>query len=301
MSKDTLFEIGSVTKVFTALLMAEMAERGELDVSKPLDQYLPPDFKIPSYEGQAISLEHLATQSSALPRLPANFSPADMMNPYADYSIEKLKQFLADYKLTRKPGTKYIYSNVGFGLLGHVLGEIGRKRYDELLRERILNPMGMNDTMMVVPAEKKMRLATPHGWGGQPVPYWQIPDLPGAGALYSSVPDLLTFLVYNMELRSHGFGTLGNAMKKIQQPYLDIEETGGGGQIARAWHLIKVNGQEFFFHDGGTGGFRSIVGFRRDKSWGIVVLVNSAHDCAEMAIELAALSQKTQAKVNQTD
>jgi CubicO group peptidase (beta-lactamase class C family) len=197
-----------------------------------------------------------------------------------------MMHFLAGYELTRKPGEKYDYSNLGFGLLGQVLGIIGKQEYGALVKERILGPLGMKDTMITVGDDKKGRLATPHGFGGQAVSYWQIPAMPGAGALYSTVTDMLTFLALNMGLKASENESLSKAVSTIQQPRLPLGSD-GLNFIAWGWHLLNVNGQEYHFHDGGTGGFRSVVGFRRDKSWGIVVLVNSAVDCAELALSLA--------------
>src|SRR5208283_4407870 len=115
---DTVFEIGSITKVFTALLLADMAQRGEVALTDPVSKYLPKGVKMPGRNGHAIMLQDLATHTSGLPRLPSNMKPKDFMNPYADYTPELLYQFLSSYELPRDPGSKWEYSNLGAGLLG---------------------------------------------------------------------------------------------------------------------------------------------------------------------------------------
>ena len=118
---DTIFEIGSVTKVFTSLLLADMVARNEVALNDPIAKYLPSDVKTPGRNGQSITLEDLATHTSGLPRLPTNFAPKDPANPYADFSVPQLYEFLSTYTLSRDIGSQYDYSNLGGGLLGHLL------------------------------------------------------------------------------------------------------------------------------------------------------------------------------------
>src|SRR5204862_7795160 len=131
-----VYEIGSVTKTFTALLLAEAVQRGEVTLDLPVQRLLP-DFTIPKSGDRAITLLDLATQSSALPRLPDNLFPKNPANPYADYTTDDLKQFLAHYKLPRVPGASYEYSNLGVGLLGIALARHAGLPYEELVRKRI--------------------------------------------------------------------------------------------------------------------------------------------------------------------
>jgi D-alanyl-D-alanine-carboxypeptidase/D-alanyl-D-alanine-endopeptidase len=139
---DTVYEIGSVTKTFTATLLAQAALSGRATLDAPVAQLLP-DFKIPSRGGIEITLEQLGTQHSALPRMPSNFAPKDPANPYADYDAAKLKAFLAGYQLPRDPGAAYEYSNLGFGLLGCALAQLEHITYGALTDETILKPLGM--------------------------------------------------------------------------------------------------------------------------------------------------------------
>src|SRR5207249_49540 len=127
-----------------------MVQRGEVCLDQPVGELLPASVKVPSKDGVAITLLHLTTQTSALPRMPDNFDPADGANPYADYTPEKLYQCLATIELSRKPGEKYDYSNLGVGLLGHALSLKAGRSYESLLIERIFRPLGMKETKITL-------------------------------------------------------------------------------------------------------------------------------------------------------
>src|ERR1700683_5398559 len=191
---DTIFEIGSATKVFTSLLLADMVQRGQVSLDDPVAKYLPPGAKMPERNGRSITLVDLATHTSGLPRMPTNFSPKDPTNPYADYSAELLYQFLSTYQLTRDIGSQYEYSNLGGGLLGHVLARRAGVDYETLVRSRICEPLGMKSTAITLSADMKARFAIGHDQSLDPVAYWDLPTLAGAGALRSTENDLLTFL-----------------------------------------------------------------------------------------------------------
>ena len=147
---DTVYEIGSVTKVFTSLILADMIEKGEVKPDDPVSKLLPATVKVPSRNGRQITLLDLSMQVSGLPRLPDNLKPADPGNPYADYDAAKLYDFLSRYTLTRDPGEKYEYSNLAVGLLGHALALKAGISYEELLRRRIFAPLGMTSTSIAL-------------------------------------------------------------------------------------------------------------------------------------------------------
>ena len=143
---DTVFEIGSVTKVFTSLLLSDMVQRGQVSLDDPVSKYLPDGVKVPERNGRAITLVDLATHTSGLPRLPGNLHPKDPANPYADYSSEQLYEFLSTYQLPRDVGSKFEYSNLGGGLLGFALARRAGTDYESLVRSRITAPLGMKST-----------------------------------------------------------------------------------------------------------------------------------------------------------
>jgi len=169
---DTIFEIGSVTKVFTSLLLANMAARNEVALSDPIAKYLPSQVKVPERGGRSITLQDLSTHTSGLPRLPTNFSPKDPSNPYADYSVDQLYQFLSSVQLTHDIGSQYEYSNLGGGLLGHLLARRAGMDYEALVRSRITGPLGMTSTSIMLVPEMKARLAAGHDQMLQPTANW---------------------------------------------------------------------------------------------------------------------------------
>lgn len=192
---NTVFEIGSVTKVFTALALADAAERGDVQLDTPVAQLLPESVVLrQAADGKPITLKHLATHMSGLPRLPDNLMPADDNDPYADYGVAKLYAFLSSHQPTRPPGGEHEYSNLGYGLLGHVLALQSGQSYEALVRERITIPLGMVDTAITARPEWEERRATGHDAGLEPKSDWDLGALPGAGALRSTTNDLLSFL-----------------------------------------------------------------------------------------------------------
>ena len=159
---DTVFEIGSITKVFTAIVLADMVERDEARLDAPVRELLGPDASLPSRDGIEITPLHLATHSSGLPRLPDNLDPADLANPYADYTEADLMDFLSSHDLTRRVGESVEYSNLGAGLLGHALAVRAGADYETLVTGRVLDPLGMTDTAVALSPSARGRLATGH-------------------------------------------------------------------------------------------------------------------------------------------
>jgi D-alanyl-D-alanine-carboxypeptidase/D-alanyl-D-alanine-endopeptidase len=270
---DTIFEIGSITKVFTSLLLADMVERGEVTLDTPVAKLLPPDVKIPSRNGKQITLLDLSMQVSGLPRMPSNFKPADMSNPYADYAPANLYEFLSGYTLTRDIGEKYEYSNLAVGLLGHALSVKAGMTYEQLLKKRIFDPLGMTSSTITLSDEQKKRLATGHDPALTPVHNWDLNALAGAGAIRSTANDMLKFLAANLELTDTPLKAAMRRMRSVNR------ETGTPDlQIMMAWHVWKKYGTEIVWHNGGTGGYRSFAGFDPAKKTGVVVLCNTFLD-----------------------
>lgn len=191
---DTLFEVGSIAKIFTTLLLADAVERGEVTLDQPVAGLLPEGVTMPEREGRAITLVDLATYRSGLPRLPSNMNPADLAQPYADYTADDLHAFLSDYELERDVDAAYEYSNLGIGLLGHVLALNAGTDYESLLRERVLEPLDMNDTFVDVPDAVQDRSAIGHDADFNAVPAWDWDVLEGAGAIRSTANDLTKLL-----------------------------------------------------------------------------------------------------------
>ena len=267
---STLFEIGSITKVFTSLLLADMVQQGEVSLADPVSKYLSPQVKIPERNGRAITLEELANQTSGLPRLPTNLSPKDPANPYADYSVEQLYAFLNSYQLTRNPGSQYEYSNLGVGLLGHVLAKRAGISYEELVETRVCRPLNMNSTAITLSPSLKARLAIGHTSDLQPTSNWDVPTLAGAGALRSTANDLLLFLSANL-----GY-TQTPLAPALASMVANRHSTGVPGlEIALGWHIYTNENSEIMGHGGTTGGYSSFLAYRPKTKTGVVVLSNT--------------------------
>jgi CubicO group peptidase (beta-lactamase class C family) len=191
---DTEFEIGSITKVFTSLVLADMVLKGEVKLDDPAAKYLPSGVTMPRHDGKQITLVDLDTHTSGLPRLPSNFAPKDPPNPYADYTADRLYQFLSGYQLPRDPGVQWEYSNLGVGLLGQLLSRRAGYDYETLVKARVLAPLGMTSTTITLAPEEVSRLAFGHDSSLARAANWDLPALEGAGGLRSTANDLLTFL-----------------------------------------------------------------------------------------------------------
>lgn len=200
-TKNTIFEIGSVSKTFTSLILARMVLQHKVALNDPINKFLPDSLHVPSWHGQKITLEELATHTSGLPRMPSNFPLKNHMNPYVNYTVHDLYEFLDHYKLTRKPGTHFLYSNLGVGLLGTILAKESGMTYAQLLHKYITGPLQMNDTELRVPKAKRNRFADPYKYG-KPVHHWNfLESFAGAGGIRSTAKDLAIYMKAQMGLK----------------------------------------------------------------------------------------------------
>lgn len=276
---QSVFEIGSISKAFTGILLAEMAARGEVRLEAPVQSYAHEGVTIPGRGGRDITFIDLATHRSSLPRLPANMRPADGANPYADYTVEQMHEFLTGYSLTRDIGEQYEYSNLAVGLLGHLLAAAAEMEYEDLVRERILDPLGMSMSGITLTPEMEEWLAIGHS-EGRPVSNWDIPTLAGAGALRSNAEDMLTFLEANV---GEPATDLERAMRVSHAP---IMEAGGGNEVGLNWHVLSLGEDRVVWHNGGTGGYRTFAGFDPDRGVAVVVLTNSIEGADDIGFHL---------------
>ena len=269
-SRDTVFEIGSITKVFTTLALMDMAAKGEVQLDDPIEKYLP-GIKVPEFEGKKITLRYLAAHTSGIPRMPDNFDPKNPANPYEDYTVECLYDYLSRCTLTRSPGESFEYSNIGMGLLGHILSLQSGKPYEELIQNLIVKDLEMPTTSIALTAEMASNFAVGHHLQ-QEVGYWDIPALAGAGALRSNIKDMVKFLAANMGL---GSTPVANLLQQCHQKQYAPAPTFA---VGLGWMLSSSNDAELIWHNGGTGGFRSYLGFNPKTQKGVVILSNSTED-----------------------
>ena len=276
---DSVFEIGSITKVFTAIILADMAERGQVKLDDPIAMYLPKNMRVPERSGKKITLIDLSTQTSGLPRMPDNFKPSDVRNPYKDYTVEQLYDFLSRHELRRDPGALFEYSNLGVGLLGHVLTLAAKKPYEQLVKERILDPLDMDHTAITLTPWMQQHLARGHNTANEPVSNWDVGVLGAAGALRSTMNDMLKFAHANLQ-------TKGRLQQVMQKTHVERAPALKGGGIGMNWIIRGLDGQEVIWHNGGTGGYRTWMGVDQKKGLAAVVLTNSAHGADDLGFAL---------------
>jgi CubicO group peptidase (beta-lactamase class C family) len=276
---STVFEIGSISKVFTALLLADMVQKGEVALDDPVSKYLPAAVKVPARDGRQITLLDLATQSSGLPRMPANFTPKDPANPYADYTVQQLYDFLSSYQLPRLPGARYEYSNLGFALLGHALALRAGKPWEQLVQDRVIQPLGLSDTRVTLTPSMKARLATGHA-DGEPAASWALTTFAPAGALRSTANDMLRFVAAAMD----STGPLAPLFRATEQSRRVI--TPGRLEIGLGWHILHLDGHDIVWHNGGTGGYHALAAFEPASRRAVVLLANSTDDIDDIGMHL---------------
>ncbi|KJC61172.1 hypothetical protein UP10_09865 [Bradyrhizobium sp. LTSPM299] len=284
---DTVFEIGSITKVFTALLLAEMVTRGEVALDDPAAKFLPADVKMPARSGKQITLLDLATYSSGLPRVPDGI-PADGDNPYAAYTVEQLYAFLSGHTLRFDPGTHYEYSNLGFGLLGHVLALRANMSYEDLVVSRICAPLGLADTRISLTSSMRERLAQGHLSNLKPASNWDIPTLAGAGALRSTANDLVKFM--NATCMAGAGAPLRPAIGLLLQTRRPTNVP--RWEVGLGWFVLSANKDEIVWKDGMTGGYGTFVGYSTSLRSGAVVLSNTANSVNDIGFNLANPANK---------
>jgi serine-type D-Ala-D-Ala carboxypeptidase/endopeptidase len=276
---STLFELGSITKTFTALLLADMHRGGEVDWDDPVGKYLPEDVVIP---GKPISLLDLATHSSGLPRLPPGLeeSVRNPLNPYAAFDEQRLHADLPKVKLEQR---RYAYSNLGMGLLGHLLARRAEKEYETLVVDRICKPLAMDDTQITLTDTQKSRLAIPHD-NGQSVPVWDLASLQAAGGVLSTADDMLKFL------RAHLADPESDLQKAMQdcitkrRPADRIHVSIGLG-----WHVISENALDIVTHNGATGGTSTYAAMVPSHDIAVIVLSNSSSSVDKLGRQIVYL------------
>ncbi|MFM8471053.1 MAG: serine hydrolase domain-containing protein [Limisphaerales bacterium] len=290
----TMFEIGSVTKVFTAVALARLEVDGKAKLADTLRASLPGQVAL-AKGLEPVTLLHLATHTAGLPRLPGNLdtSAANLANPYVKYRTEELHQFLAGAKLNNPPGRLVDYSNVGFALLGHVLSLKAAQPYEDMVRGDLFGPLGMTNTAIRLADEQRARLTPGHSPKGEVVPGWDFDIFAPAGAFRSNATDLLAFLEANLTDADTPAGRSLTLARKLHR-------VGDAGDLPLGWQRQQdfQTGLEIYWHNGGTGGYASFVAFSRAPRIGVVVLSNHGDamagkfDVDKIGLELLKLASK---------
>lgn len=276
--QHTVYEIGSISKTFTATLLAQAVLDGKIKLDDPVVKYLPAGVKMPRYDDKEIVIGQLSDHSSSLPRMPDNFTPADPANPYKDYTIQQLYDFLQTVVLTRPIGSHFEYSNLAVGLLGHILASEEGTSFEQLLSKTITGPLGMHETAVTLSSTMKNNLAYGHD-RGQQVSNWDIITLAGAGGIRSTTEDMLKYLGAELGLvPSPAF----QAMTLTQQQRHSLD----GNNIGLAWFITDSPSGKIYSHGGGTGGYTTFAGYCKDTKTGVVVLTNSTAGADDIGMHL---------------
>jgi CubicO group peptidase (beta-lactamase class C family) len=253
-------------------------ERREVRLDDPLKDHLPAGATVPSHGETDITLVHLATHTSGLPRLPPGFFWEALRHrddPYARLTADRVLASLADVRLRHPPGERFRYSNFGAGVLGLALADAAGMDLESLVRDRITGPLGMVDTVITMDEDQRSRLAPGTKARGGPASPWTIVGLAGAGALRSTVGDLLTFV--RAQMGASPPGTPPELTAAIRETHV---ERSRGGRFAPAlrmglgWMLLPIGRQKLdtLWHNGGTGGYRSYLGWAPTIPVGAVAL-----------------------------
>ncbi|MGB1290678.1 MAG: serine hydrolase [Pseudoalteromonas sp.] len=297
--QNTLFEIGSVSKVMTSTALATFVDEGTLKLSDPVQNYLPKSVKLPMKNDKAITFESLASHRSGLPRLPSNMQFSNPLNPYVDYTTEMMYEFLNQYTLPREVGESPEYSNLAVGLLGHTLAKIDDMNYEQMLMQRVLKPLKMKDTFVDVPKSALTRRSKGHNGNLETTDYWQLPAMAGAGAVVSDATDMALYLKANMQQNE-----LASAIKLTHQPTAEFGNS--LTKVGLGWIIQGTADGDVYMHNGQTGGFASFIGFNPTSHKGIVILSNTSILMDEVGYSyltnsLASLKLTTPVKVAEVE
>ena len=270
LGRQTVFEIGSINKTFTGTILADMVARGEVKLDDPVQKYLPANVRVPTRNGREITLLDLATHRSGLPRMPSNFVPAATGNPYAEYSVQTVYDFLNSHQLRRDIGAEFEYSNLGVGLLGIALGRAANTSIKDLIRERILEPLGMRMTGYEREGEMAAWLAKGRGQGRREAPYWDASEgIAGAGGLRANIDDMLLYLRAQLSPPDNHVGRAIRTAQQVQHRFATGEAFGLN------WGIRTPEGRTIISHGGGTGGFNTMIAFDPARRTGFVMLTNT--------------------------
>jgi CubicO group peptidase (beta-lactamase class C family) len=264
--EDSIFEIGSISKTFTGLILAQMVDQHKVSFSDPVRDLLPPG-TVAKPAGAEITLLDLATQHSGLPRLPDNLAPKNMKDPYVDYGTTELYAFLNKHGVAKPDNATFLYSNLGFGLLGQALANKSGMTYAQLLNLEVTEPLGLHDTVINLSADQEKRFAQGHDGSHADAEGWNLNSLQGAGGIRSTANDMLTYL----EAQLHPSDSLKASIQSTHELRADSLP---GMKIGLAWlYDPKISS---YWHNGATGGYSSYALFSPREDYAVVILYNTS-------------------------
>lgn len=272
---NAIFEMGSVTKVFTSILLAELVQQGILSLDDPITKYFPDYAKAVSNNMETATLRHLASHTSGLPREDkvlnkrVGFNKQKHLNPYAYYAQDDLHSFLQTYEQKQRQMNKWRYSNLGMALLARIIEQVTQMSYEQALKTLVSDPLGLQDTVVQLHDEQRSRLIKAYTHNNTPIPPLTTGGILGAGGIYSSMQDMLRFLELNIEPSNQsGLSSLEFAQSK---------QAGGPNKhfdMGLGWFIeySKKLQQTIIWTGGTTIGFHTYAGFIKEHKLGVVVL-----------------------------
>lgn len=276
---DSVFEVGSVTKVFTSLLLAQMVEAGEVRLDDAITKYMPSSVRSP--RAREVTLLHLSRHTAGFPLFPDNLRPVDPLNPLDVYSNKALFEFVDRYRTGNVAGTFHRYSNVGPALLGELLARRAKVDYETALRRRILEPLGMQRTGLALTHELRAAHALGHTMEGRPLPLGDVRGMLGAGSLRTTGNDIARFLQTNLGLVDSG---LAAAMRATHETRADRQMPDLA--MGLGWFHATILGTRLVVHGGASDGFNAYLGLDFAAGRGVAVLSNSEHEVQNIAVHL---------------
>jgi len=280
-NENSIFQIASITKVFTSLLLQILCDEKVVKMEQTLDELIGTKFKL-SNDAKKITLKQLATHTSGLPNIPKEIQNKILnqfgkeglvLNPYSHIDTNLVFKYLEDTKDNHKMGN-FVYSNYGMGLLGHILELITNKSYEALIIEKILNPLKMENTNTSLTQETKELLTKGYNAKGKQTPLWEFNALYGAGAINSNVADMLKFIKSNFDTNS----TLYNSFYSISNSNIGWMEAGFMENF--------FGNKNILWHNGMVGGYSSYLSIDPNKKTGLIVLTNRSIDVTMLGIML---------------
>ena len=287
-NENAIFEIGSITKTFTATLLMEQVENGSMQLDGAIQQYLPVSMKQPTYEGHSISLKHLATHTSGLNPSPGSFLGPFLksklfapQNPYKYMKAKHYYRYLKGFKLNYVPGKKWVYNNAAIGLLGELVARQQQSTWETLVQEKLFEPLGMNNSYFRITKELKGRMVQGYNAKGKKAALWEMDFINPAGVIKSTLNDMMKWLAAQLAPPTAELKYLPATHRELDIP-MPLE----GHAMGIGWvHKIIDEDTRFLWHNGGTGGYHSFLGFDKGQGNGAVILTNISSSHPQMKNE----------------
>jgi len=286
---NTIFEIASISKTFTSLLLSLEVQKNKINLNDPINKFLPSSVPFQGFHSKPVLIKYLANHSSGLPGLPSNFSNQkpfyDNDNPYKNYGKQEMYSFLKTYKYSIEPGKKYEYSNFAVGLLGNILEKATDLTFEQLLEKEICKPLNLTNTRLKIASEKEKQIAQGYNSKREAVHLWDFKALAAAGGIRSTINDMVKYAKAYLKPPNEQYRLAIELCEKISFE-------GDSKKVGLGWHLINTGSKNIYFHNGQTSGFVSFISYDREKKSAVIILVNSITLVDKEGVELMKYLEK---------